>query len=198
MGKRSADDYAKYNQNTMTYGYDGDTEHACRTTRGLEEEEGEYENASYTQERQAEQEESFGPGFVTEVDYNGESHAEDAVREPFEDEESGSEYHTPGERCGSGTEGTRDAKGAHILDVRQEPCRKHSPGWYKNRRVRSPGARGVAGRGEIRYEHDMVGCMVGAVGGATFAAFSSAGLATGAGAYAGCAIGVGFVELFGL
>ena len=70
---------------------------------------------------------------MTEVDYSGESHAEDAVRLPFEDEESGGEYHTPGERCGSGAEGARDAKGAHILDVRQEPCRKHRPGWYRNR-----------------------------------------------------------------
>jgi hypothetical protein len=98
-----------------------------------EEYEEEYEYASYKQQREAEQGESFGPGFVTEVDYNGESHTEDAVRRPFEDEESGSEYHTPGERCGSGTAAMRDTEGTYILDVRQEPCRKHRPGWYRNR-----------------------------------------------------------------
>ena len=88
--------------------------------------------------------------------------------------------------------GRREYANAH-----QCPAQKSYP---RGRRwvVKSIGAHATRGRGEVRFEHDEVGCFVGALGGATFAAFSSAGLATSAGAYAGCAIGAGVVELFGL
>ncbi len=142
------------------------------SNRQVKEEEGEYENASYHND-------------------DGAEHAEEAqLVQPLSTEEGEDNSVIVGslQLCKVGVEG---------------PCTRNvcfadrgRMGYGGKCRVASRGAHAVRGRGEIRYEHDMEGCVVGAVGGAVFAAFSSAGLATTAGAYAGCAIGAGFVELF--
>jgi len=154
-----------------------------------EEEEGEYEYASYKHERQAEREASFGPGMMTAVDYNGEPHAEDAVRRPFENEENGSEYHAPGERCGSGTEGANaraaSSGGGQREDVRAQQCPKRAPGYYKNRPHHGGG-------GGHKYKNVCVAAYgaVGGLAGGTGGGLAGAGVGAAPGSVIGGLVGV--------
>jgi hypothetical protein len=164
------------------YAYDTGAKHSSRVTRTpQEEEESEYEYASY-QQRTLEHEASFGPGVASAVADSGEGHIEDAVaRPPFEGQEEGHrELVPPSERCGTGTEGERGlalGSSGYREDIRQE-CRKRAPGYYRNR-PRS--GRGPGG--------PIAGCIVGGGVGAAIALGTSAGLATEAGAYGGCVVG---------
>ncbi len=72
----------------------------------------------------------------------------------------------------------------------------HGGGRVRRTRVQSPGARATHGRGHITF-HDgaIAGCIVGGVAGGTFAAATTVGLGTEAGAYGGCFIVGGAVVI---
>ncbi len=163
------------------------------------EEEGEYEDAAYQQE--AEQEASFGPGVRITVSDTTELHAKAAVfKQSDESSEEGQIKPAPEEKCGGGAgdENALNSSNSEMgsreyVHARQCPRQKSYP---RGRRWHVDST--VAGRGQVRYEHDLIGCMVGGAVGGTFVAASTIGLATEAGAYGGCVVGAGFVELFGL
>jgi hypothetical protein len=161
------------------------------------EEEGGEEYAAYHPNREAERDASFGPAPVMVEVSADESQAGEMGEGDGGERQSGP---APELKCGGGLGGESEfavssGEGRREYVANQCLAQKSYP---RGRRwhVQSIGAHPVRGRGQIRYEHGSEGCLVGAVGGAVFAGFSTVGLEAPTGAIAGCAIGVGVVELF--
>ena len=162
------------------------------------EEESEYENVAYhpSGEEEAERDASFGPGPVMVAVATHESQ----VGEEGEGSGEGQSDPAPEVKCGGGAGDKRaltaSSGAGRREDVGQCLKQKHYVQGRKWHVQRLWSGYAVRGRGQIRYEHGMEGCLVGAIGGAVFAGFSTAGLAEPTGAIAGCAIGAAVVELF--
>jgi RHS repeat-associated protein len=160
--------------------YEGEEEWDGEEGEEWGEEEGGYEYASYHHGANSEGEEH---------------HIEPALLVQSLGEEAGESE--AGSTLGSVVSPCRaDSKGPCASNaIAGSPCigsgsRCHGPGARIRRtRVQSPGARATHGRGHIAFHGGAIaGCIVGGVAGGTFAAATTAGLGTEAGAYGGCFI----------
>jgi RHS repeat-associated protein len=142
------------------------------------EEEG-YEYTSYSRQREAEQEASFGPGvrlMVAIATEQTRAEAASASGESREESESAPERECDGSKESLNVFDSSSGL-SHREDVRGAQCPRLPRRYYH--------------RGAEQHGHRLSpgGCVVGAVLGATFAEVTTVGLAPEAGAIAGCTIG---------